>query len=421
MTRRTFLSGLAAGVGAAAVAAVPTDARATSATAQRPRPGTTPGYPLNTVFAVPFSPSGLIGGCGAGCADHPDYHQYIEQILEAAIIPPLSDVVIYTHGWLTSATDLMLTYDTLVQGFDTENRTLRNVPVSWLAPPTEVVGVTTHWPSLPSEDPGSPRNATLFALASFSPMEARANLIGATGMARLIRTVWRRLLAEPQLASTRLSLIGHSFGGRILANALQVLADEAGPAFVALQDRNPINLVLLEPAFPADALEPNDLTHAYPYAQLANYQNLRILTTWSGWDRALRGYYPGAEAQMRADPAYDTAHVGASMGIPALGGIGPSDATWTAFNGNLPRADISVGPGFGYADLMGRTEHRLTVANLTPLHAAHHKDDTDRPGGEMPPYGRPDKHVAAYIGYHNDVYCPEVYRLQLGYMFAQRA
>jgi hypothetical protein len=63
--------------------------------------------------------------------------------------------------------------------------------------------IMTHWPSRDSDDLGGPIRAE--ELVSFSRMEARANLVGSAGMARLINLVWERLLADPDLAPTRLT------------------------------------------------------------------------------------------------------------------------------------------------------------------------------------------------------------------------
>jgi hypothetical protein len=82
--------------------------------------------------------------------------------------------------------------------------------------------------------------------------------------------------------------------------------------------------------------------------------------------------------------------------------------------------EISVGPGFGYADILGKVEQRLTVANLTQLHAAHYREDLQHPRGEMAPFGRPAALLREYEGYHTDVYGPEITRLEIGFIFASR-
>lgn len=234
----------------------------------------------------------------------------------------------------------------------------------------------THWPSRQS-DLGGP--IEIADLSSFAKMETRANLVGGTGMARLIALVWERLLADPDLAETRLLLAGHSFGCRVLASALEALPGQVPEAFEAVQARNRINLVMLQPAMPADALEPTDLTQAHPFGQLTNYQNLRILTTMSQWDTPLVRYYPAQEAQQPADLLYATVLAGTRQAIPALGGAGPTNATWQAFNGALPRRAVAVGPGLRYTDVLEGAEQRLVVADLSPLHAAHHHEDMARP------------------------------------------
>ncbi len=405
MNRRSLLSGLAAGLGAAAL-----DAPLAHAGVVRETPHhRTPRTDLVTNLAIAFSPSGLMGETRGD-------QEYFEQLLKAAIVPPLSEVVIYAHGWLTDANNLMLIYDTLVQGYGALMRELSEAPS--LALPTSTLVITTHWPSRRFENLDGP--VGLLDVLSFPTMETRANFVGTTGMARLIADIWERLLADPELASTRLRLVGHSLGCRVLCSALHTLAQKVPHAFTALQTRNRIDMILLQPAFPADALDPNDLAHAHPFAQLVNYQNLRILTTMSQWDLPLVRFYPAFEGQQPNDAVYALAPAGTRTRVPALGGAGPTDATWRAFNGDLPRAVIPVGPGFRHGDVVARPGQRLVVADLTPLHAAHHQLDMDRPTSQLPPFGRPDKQSMSLSGYHTDIFCRELYHLGLGFAHGQR-
>jgi len=145
----------------------------------------------------------------------------------------------------------------------------------------------------------------------------------------------------------------------------------------------------------------------------------RILTTVSQWDTPLVRFYPAQEAQQPADLLYATAPTGTRQAVPALGGAGPTDATWQAFNRALPRRVVAVGPGFQYADVLKYAEQRLVVADLSPLHAAHNQEDMARPTGQLPPFGRPDRRSMAWSGYHNDIYSKEIYQLMMGFAWAQ--
>ena len=413
ITRRSLLSGTAAALGTAAAGVRPGRADA----ALQPVQSLTLGAQV-THLSIPFGPNGLLGTSKESQA-------YIEQLIGAAVVPPLSEVVIYAHGWLTDTNDLMLIYDTLTQGFEAEMRTLARGQAGAAAgaptapplvvPATSLV-IMTHWPSRQREFGGP---IDIADLLSFAPMEARANLVGKTGMARLIGLVWERLLADPHLAGTRLLLAGHSLGARVLAGALHTLPAQVPETFAALQTRNRINLIMLQPAMPADALEPTELTQAHPFGQLTHYQNLRILTTVSRWDTPLVRFYPAQEAQQPADPLYATAGAGTRQAVPALGGVGPTNATWQAFNGALPRRVVAVGPGFQCSDVLEFAEHRLVVADLSPLHAAHNQEDLARPAGQLPPFGRPDRRSMAWSGYHTDIYSKEIYRLMMGFAWAQ--
>lgn len=430
VSRRSLLSGAAAlGTGLLDVQA----ARAASQPIQSASLA-----PLVNHFSVPFGPDGRMGGSKEG-------ETYLEELIKAVVVPPLSDIAIYAHGWLTDASNLMVIYDTLTQGFEAELRAARRLvaraPAAAAAPslslPTSTLVIMTHWPSRVNEQGGP---VDIADLVSFSKMEARANVIGAIGMSRLIGLVCERLLADPELAGTRVALFGHSFGGRVLAGGLHGLAARAPATFAAVEARVPMSLVMLQPAMPDDVLEPTDLAHAHPFGQLVHYRNLRILTTISQWDTPLVRYYPSQEAQQPADvqfyrsqeahqPAdtlYVPGHREARDVVPALGAVGPTDATWRAFNGTLPpfngtlpHSSVSVGPGFQYADVLRYTGQRLVVADLTPLHAAHRAEDLARRAGEVPPMGRPDRRSMAYSGYHTDIYSREMYQLIIGFAWGR--
>jgi len=106
-------------------------------------------------------------------------------------------VIIFTHGWLTNANNLMLIYDTVAQGYGAEELELRRAAHPALALPAVPLRIMAHWLSRRGDDLGGPLG--LFDIASFSTMEARANLVGRTGMAHLIGDIWERLLADPDL------------------------------------------------------------------------------------------------------------------------------------------------------------------------------------------------------------------------------
>jgi hypothetical protein len=417
MTRRSLISGAAAALGPAAVGTP----RARAAASQQNGPAGTTEVSKVTTFQVPFGPSGQMGGSRIGEARLAELAQ---ETVKQTVVPPLSVIGIYAHGWLTDVHDLMVIYDVISLGFTAAEREIRRAVAGnaasgraeALALPTNTLAVMTHWPARSVDDLGLPTGLT--DLLTFALMERRANLVGRTGMAHLIRLIAERLVADRDLASTRLLLVGHSFGARVFAGALTALATDAPDVFTALQTRNQIDLVLLQPAMPADALEPNTVNGAHPFAQLANYQNLRILVTKSQWDMALVKHYPGQEALQPNDAVYAWAPAGSRNGVPALGAVGPTEATWRAFNGDLPRTDVSVRPGFQYTDILPHANQRLVVADLTPLHAAHRREDMERPANQLAPFGRPDRLTLGFAGYHTDIYADEIYQMNLGFAWS---
>jgi hypothetical protein len=57
-------------------------------------------------------------------------------------------------------------------------------------------------------------------------------------------------------------------------------------------------------------------------------------------------FYPAEKPEQPAEAPYALLPAEARRAVPAFGGTGPTDATWSVFNGALPRNVITVGPGF---------------------------------------------------------------------------
>lgn len=173
-------------------------------------------------------------------------------------------------------------------------------------------------------------------------------------------------------------------------------------------------------AFPYDALEPNDLKHAHPFAQLVNYLNLRILMTRSQWNIPLcdsitpkrRNNLPTRFLRW-PQPARGTPSPRSEASDQATRPGGRSTGSCPALKSKWP-------PGFRYSGVIAHSGQRLVVADLTPLHAAYRQEDLDRPQGQLPPFGRPEKRFSKYSGYHTDIYSKEVYQLIIGFSYAQR-
>ena len=294
--------------------------------------------------------------------------QHIDADVAAAMGAPFGfgHVFLYSHGWWTNATRAMEGYNRFTIEF---SRYFRGLP-GLLGLPTLNVGL--HWPSTLTEDEVSVAN--YFQALSFFTMEKRADAVGANAGYTLLRLVLDAVQANPR--PLKIHLLGHSFGGKVVCSALQRLAAQAGTN--PIPDGVAFDLVLLQAALDNDELEPQN-----DYGLLAGaLPGLRLLVSRSDGDTALSELYPTAHRLARL--------VGKVK--PALGNAGPTDATAAQFGGARL---VAVGPGF--AAPPGGLPGRLTVADLTPLHAGN-------PGG-----------AAGLAGHHSDVFYPEVYALLSAY------
>lgn len=108
ITRRSLLSGTATALGTTAAGVRPRRADA----ALQPVQDSSLGAQV-IHLSIPFGPTGLMG-------DSKESQAYAEQVIRAAVVPPLTEIAIYAHGWLTDTSDLMLIYDVLTRGFEAE-------------------------------------------------------------------------------------------------------------------------------------------------------------------------------------------------------------------------------------------------------------------------------------------------------------
>ena len=74
--------------------------------------------------------------------------------------------------------------------------------------------------------------------------------------------------------------------------------------------------------------------------------------------------------------------------------------------------------GFG-PKTSSRAPASASWSRTSPLHAAHHREDVERPDGQLPPFGRPGKQFMSLSGYHTDIYCGEIYHLDIGFAYGQ--
>jgi len=222
--------------------------------------------------------------------------------------PAVTDVILSAHGWQTSFDESCADYNRFACGI-----------LSHIGRSATRLSVNLHWPSTLAD---TFKPASIVDVATFYVMERRADIVGENAMASAIRSVIRN-----QRVPLTLTLIGHSFGCKVVCAALQQLAHE-GFDFGQVT----IKAILLQAAFESDALEPGK-----QYGDVLKLP-ARILATKSTLDTALCTWFKVAAT-------VDPLKVFAKGERTALGAVGPTPAAQQAYGLD-----------------------RLVVADLTPVH-----------------------------------------------------
>ncbi len=292
----------------------------------------------------------------------------------------ITDVFCYSHGWWTTAINALTQYNRFsVEFVDRILEIAAFEPPRLAHMPGDSLAIGLHWPSMISEDNGSPIN---FAeVTSFYTMEKRADIVGEHGLYAMLRSI----VAANQAAGApklRFHFLGHSFGCRVVCSALQtIMEDERGKE---TGDTLQLNAVLLQGALENNDLEDGGIYECLPDKKLA----LRLLVTNSSLDNALGKQFPLAHAMnLFAKNRVRT----------AIGAAGPTDATRKAFGGSY---DLTVMPGFTHADFKPPSGTRLVCADISALHQAN------------------TTYVASsFVGHHTDIYIRELYELIAAFLF----
>ncbi len=303
-------------------------------------------------------------------------------INEAMAVAPFGfgDVFIYSHGWSTTAVQMMDTYNRFSVELASSILTFQSAGAGFPKRPQQNLGIGIHWPSEISEDSGSLLDK--LQLLTFYTMEHRADAIGRNAVYSMLRLILTSRLGSG--LQFRVFLLGHSFGCKVICAALEDLQVDIASGTIAVPPGTEFRTVLLEPATDEDNLEPGDI-----YGNVVQLTNHRLLVTKSLRDEALTTWY------LEAGRAANLFHP-----KPALGSAGPTPATITAFGG----ADsLSLTPAFSPAAMFGYAR-RLVVADLTAIHASRAASGEWQNGG--------------FSGQHSDIFFDEVYHLISGFIYS---
>ena len=298
---------------------------------------------------------------------------YIASNIKLALDAPFdfSDVFIYSHGWWNTPNRATQDYNRFTVEFA---RTVRTLAAS--NPKTKIsgasLGIGIYWPSMLSSDQNSFFNT--FQAASFYTMEKRADAVGEHAGYLLLR-----LLANAKAPPRRLHLIGHSFGCKVVCNALQKILDDK-PTVTQLSSMA-LNLVLIQAALDADHLEKGDA-----YGDIAKkFSNMRVMATTSTQDKALHDWYP--KAQLAKLTTF-------LSNRNALGAIGPTQKAVKQFDS---MSSLSIGPGFSRKDIVALKD-RFILCDMSGLHSDTSMSDH-------------------FSGHHSDIFHEELYQAIAGFLF----
>ncbi len=323
-------------------------------------------------------------------------------VAEAMAISPFNfrDIYLYSHGWSNDGARAMDEYNLFTVEFAKYTALLDALePPLFVTKPLDSLGVGIHWPSEITEDPDSDLNK--LQLLTFYTMEHRADSVGSNAVYSLLRLMINSRVGQG--AAPHFYLLGHSFGCKVMLSALQDLQVDIANGTIHMPGGTTFNLVLLEPATDCDNLEPNDI-----YGKVPSLEGLRVLITMSKCDTALVTWFhlAGALANVVHRPLQVPGQLLDRAGPPqALGAVGPSSNTITAFGGPDQFAQITVNPGFVATQLF-RFNQRLIVADLSPLHQ-YRANQKLYDGG--------------FAGSHSDINNPEVYHLVAAFLYGVAA
>ncbi len=319
-----------------------------------------------TFFPVRISEHGMLL--------NPDVASTLKDVVSGT--STVTDLFIYSHGWWTNEVQAMEEAKHFSVEFTKRLFEFAGQSPLALRLPASSVAIGIHWPAMLSDCPHA--FANYLELATFFPMERRADIVGENGVSLLAELIYQ--IRKDIGGELRVHLVGHSFGCRVVCSALRIALRAIAQEFGKIPRSVSLNVVLLQAAFDHEELE-----HERRYGVLCTPDlRLRLLATRSDEDRVLR-LYPDAE---RLIHLLSKSHI-------ALGAVGPSPRTVDDFGG---KDDVVVKSGFTYADVASKSA-RLIVADLTPLHR------------ECPERRNP------VCGHHMDVFSDEICHLLAGFLF----
>jgi pimeloyl-ACP methyl ester carboxylesterase len=170
---------------------------------------------------------------------------------------PVKDVYIFIHGWNKTTEVAESEYQDFICRFYTRNDHKNDSVALDDIDKKHTIVVGVFWPS--TLFPNT-RDPVVLKPVSYFPIRNRADVLAATGFQHLLKLIQEFLGTDSQRGKFRFHLIGHSFGGRIVAKGLmEFLADPTSNGHTLFDAIEKLNLIMLLPAISSDALDRRDL------------------------------------------------------------------------------------------------------------------------------------------------------------------
>ena len=174
-------------------------------------------------------------------------HQADELIARFERGLPVTDLVLFAHGWNKNPSSAELDYQNFLCRLHGRLRSV--IGDEKRRGGLLVLGV--FWPSTITNRPEEP---LLLKPVSYYRIRDRADTVAEKGVARLLSDLTPIIKRRGTAVGTRLHLIGHSFGGRMVIRSLEILHkdDKLVPLLTATQSAN---VILINAAVPASRFD----------------------------------------------------------------------------------------------------------------------------------------------------------------------
>ncbi len=179
--------------------------------------------------------------------DRPYEHQTAALKSQFESPPPVINVIVFMHGWNKNPSSAELDYQNFLCRLHARLRDY----IGNTKRAGGLLALGVFWPSTITNRDKEP---ILLKPISYFRIRKRVDHIAETGLANLLTELTPALERSGGGTRVRVHLIGHSFGGRMLVRAFEIL-QKRGDFVPFLAASESINVVLINPALPAERFD----------------------------------------------------------------------------------------------------------------------------------------------------------------------